>query len=482
MLARTCQTEQGDVVQLWDVASGQLLRTITGHASYVMTVFFSPDGSRLLTSSFDQTARVWDVNTGQELLRLAGHTSWVNYAVYSASGSKIATAGNDGLVIVWDATDGSRLFDVHTRGGAFGVSFSPDGTRLAISTEAGAIQLWDSSLSGRGELSIVTTRNLGRISANQARLIDTWGDGTVYLSDPQTFEHLAVVQTFGDSKEDEWLFSGLSYNNEWLSVASGGRVGIWRVADGVQIYGRSAQMGWSRDMDIAPVFSPNGRRLAFSGYLGSVYLLDTATWQEMTLPITLTFLQMGKFSPDGKLLAVCGSGESGGEVWVWDFSKSGETISDPKRFPADYRSTESMDFSPDGKYLAIAGIDGESEIREVVSGQVVVRLAGHTSRVFSIGYSRDGRYLVTASWDNTVKVWDAQTGAELVSYSQPNPNSFFYPYFTPDSQRVVVYGADGYYEFSFLAFDPLVELLSQRVNRNWQPEECQKYLHSETCP
>jgi WD40 repeat protein len=202
----------------------------------------------------------------------------------------------------------------------------------------------------------------------------------------------------------------------------------------------------------------------------------------MTLPITLTFLQMGKFSPDGKLLAVCGSGESGGEVWVWDFSKSGETISDPKRFPADYRSTESMDFSPDGKYLAIAGIDGESEIREVVSGQVVVRLAGHTSRVFSIGYSRDGRYLVTASWDNTVKVWDAQTGAELVSYSQPNPNSFFYPYFTPDSQRVVVYGADGYYEFSFLAFDPLVELLSQRVNRNWQPEECQKYLHSETCP
>jgi WD40 repeat protein len=67
----------------------------------------------------------------------------------------------------------------------------------------------------------------------------------------------------------------------------------------------------------------------------------------------------------------------------------------------------------------------------------------------------DGRYLMTASWDNTVRVWAAQSGVELLNYSQPNSNGFYYPYFTPDNQRVI---------------------------RTWRPEECLKYLHSEACP
>ena len=45
-----------------------------GHTSFVSSVSFSPDGSRLASGSGDQTIRVWDAKSGQSLLELKGHT------------------------------------------------------------------------------------------------------------------------------------------------------------------------------------------------------------------------------------------------------------------------------------------------------------------------------------------------------------------------------------------------------------------------
>ena len=52
------------------------------HASAVYTIDFSPDGLRIVTTSADYSARVWDVATGQSLRILTGHTgfkgSWLS--------------------------------------------------------------------------------------------------------------------------------------------------------------------------------------------------------------------------------------------------------------------------------------------------------------------------------------------------------------------------------------------------------------------
>ena len=41
------------------------------------------------------------------------------------------------------------------------------------------------------------------------------------------------------------------------------------------------------------------------------------------------------------------------------------------------------------------------------------KLTGHSGFVFSVAYSPDGKHVVSGSADNTVKVWDAQTGTEV---------------------------------------------------------------------
>jgi WD40 repeat protein len=52
-------------VQVWDVATGQVIWLQSGHQSEVNSVAFSPDGATLASGSYDETLRLWDVKTGE---------------------------------------------------------------------------------------------------------------------------------------------------------------------------------------------------------------------------------------------------------------------------------------------------------------------------------------------------------------------------------------------------------------------------------
>ena len=91
---------------MWDATSGEELKSLAGHTDAVLSVAFSPDGSRIISGSYDNTVRVWDATSGEELRSLAGHTDRVWSVAFSPDGSRIVSGSSDQTVRVWDAKSG----------------------------------------------------------------------------------------------------------------------------------------------------------------------------------------------------------------------------------------------------------------------------------------------------------------------------------------------------------------------------------------
>jgi len=120
------------------------LLTLKGHTSMVSSASFSPDGTRIVTTSADQMAKVWDAKSGAEALTLKGHTNNVRSAAFSRDGTRVVTASDDRTAKVWDAESGAEVLTL--KGHAKKVNsawFSLDGTRVVTASDDGTANVWD---------------------------------------------------------------------------------------------------------------------------------------------------------------------------------------------------------------------------------------------------------------------------------------------------------------------------------------------------
>lgn len=90
-------------IKIWNVADGQLVRTIkTPHADTVFGVRFSPDGRRLASASADRFVKVFDAGTGESLRVFTGHTAHVLGVSWSGDGKLLVSGGADNVLKLWD--------------------------------------------------------------------------------------------------------------------------------------------------------------------------------------------------------------------------------------------------------------------------------------------------------------------------------------------------------------------------------------------
>ena len=105
---------------------------------------FNPDGSRIVTTSSDKTARIWDVATAKEIAVLRGHEGSVSSATFSPDGSRVVTASWDKTARIWDAASGKGMAAMRGHEGfVFSAAFSPVRPRIVTASADGTARIWD---------------------------------------------------------------------------------------------------------------------------------------------------------------------------------------------------------------------------------------------------------------------------------------------------------------------------------------------------
>ncbi len=113
------------------------------HDAGVTDAEFSKDGDRIVTSSYDRTARIWNVKDGSGIAVLKGHQDALERAMFSPDGTQVVTAARDGTARIWNAGSGKQLYVLPLPGKFPTAMFSPSGTRVLTASEGSDPAIWD---------------------------------------------------------------------------------------------------------------------------------------------------------------------------------------------------------------------------------------------------------------------------------------------------------------------------------------------------
>ena len=136
----TLASASGNLINLWDVNTGDLKTTLRGN--WIGDVAYSPDGLTLASTSFN-LINLWDVNTGDLKTTLEFGCPLISVA-YSPDGSVLAAGGVFTTVQLWDTASWKQ--EATLRGHPsliYGLAFSPDSSTLASGDGDGVVLLWD---------------------------------------------------------------------------------------------------------------------------------------------------------------------------------------------------------------------------------------------------------------------------------------------------------------------------------------------------
>lgn len=377
------------------------------HDAGVTDAAFNPSGDRIVTSSYDKTARIWSVKDGTQITILKGHRDALERVMFSPDGAQVITVARDGTARTWNSVSGKQLLVIPVSGDFQTAKFSPNGTRVLTLSENNAPVIWDA----------------------------------------QTGKKVVALQDSSPEQRQQWFgYASFTPDGEGVAtIADGSTIHIWSAKDGKPITTFVAFGMWPDDV----AFSPDGKRMLSSSwdtgsFGGPSRLWDVASGKEIApLGGHKSDTRSGTFSHDGRFVATI---SVDGTARLWDgvtgqlLSLLGAESGGLRHSNTDLGSVDleiNAAFSPDDKFLATVALGGKVHIWEVKSGLKYTTIQSHKGLVEHVAFSPAGNVLLTASRDGTARLWDVD-GVLTTSLRHQQPPTF--ATFSPDGTRLVTGG------------------------------------------
>jgi len=135
---------EDNTAHVWEVATGREVAVFRGDGQdEVFSVAFSPDATLALSGYKSGVIRLWDVKSAHEIWKFTGHTYVVHSLAFSPDGQTFLSASWDNSLRLWDLNTRQELRNFGTQSDAYhSVAFSPDGA-MAIAANSDGLKLWD---------------------------------------------------------------------------------------------------------------------------------------------------------------------------------------------------------------------------------------------------------------------------------------------------------------------------------------------------
>eukprot|EP01103_Thecamoeba_quadrilineata_P019048 TRINITY_DN7563_c0_g1_i1.p1 TRINITY_DN7563_c0_g1~~TRINITY_DN7563_c0_g1_i1.p1 ORF type:complete len:478 (-),score=63.94 TRINITY_DN7563_c0_g1_i1:235-1668(-) len=369
--------------------------SLSGHSEAVLSVHFSPDGSRLASGSGDATVRIWDLNTKTPEFTCKGHCKWVLCVAWSPDGQKIASGSMDNCLRLWDAKTAKqqKTLTGHQKYITC-ISWEPlhlngEVVNVATGSKDGTVRVWDTR-SGRtsqvlsGHTMSVTSVRWG----GEGLIYSASQDRSIIAHDPNSGKqvkkldgHAHWVNTLSLST-DYVLRSGAfdpmkpnvpTNTNEAKKVA----LELWQKAKGEE----NERLASGSDDHTIILWNPSQSKKPINRMAGHQQ------------PVNFVL-----FSPNGRLI---GSASFDKSVRLWD----GFTGNFLTAFRAHVGAVYQISWSPDSRMLVSASRDSTLKVWDIANKKLKLELPGHADEIYAVDWSPDGVSVASGSKDRIVKIW-----------------------------------------------------------------------------
>ncbi|MFC1652113.1 protein kinase [Planctomycetota bacterium] len=451
-------------VGIWDAFSGNQISQFQGHEGAINSISYSPDGKCIVSGSSDNALKVLDTESGLELMTMQGHIGGVSSVDYSPDGKQIVSGSVDKTLKIWNAASGEEIMTLEGhKMPVCSVAFRPDNKWVVSSSHDKTLKIWDSksgqeltTLLGHGDEAYIPERQRRgggykgivyscAFSPDGLRIASGGNDATLRIWDIEPKRKEIMLKGHADT------FLCASFSPDGRRVVSGSddeSLKIWDSQSGEELMTLAGHKSWV----FTVAYSPDGKKIISGSSDHSLKVWEAKTGRELITKLSHAPVTVAAFSPNGRLFVSSDTTSSfprHGILKIWNaetgeevMTLQGHEISNKQLAHVSGDSIDCVAFSPDSNRIITGSQDQTLKLWNIDSGQELVTLKGHRDSVWTVAFSPDGKRIVSGSGDNTLKIWDVGTGIELMTLVG-HRDGIVSVSFSPDGKRIVSGSSNG---------------------------------------